>query len=151
MPQRPTDRQAVHPDACGRPFSPVIALLTVSSVWDTHLGAALKPLGLTTRKYALLAHIRATPDISFSELARRSQITVQTAHTAVHALVDDGMVADATAIPGAPSHLRMTDKGARALTEADSRLADLDATLASEAPAFAAALKGMHEEPVGAK
>jgi DNA-binding MarR family transcriptional regulator len=148
MPNRPEDAgsQSATPD---RPFSPVIALLTVSSVWDSHLGAALKPLGLTTRKYGLLAHIRATPDISFSELARRSQITVQTAHTAVHALVDDGMVADGTAIPGAPSHLRMTDKGATALAEADARLAALDAGLSAQAPAFAAALRGMHEEPVG--
>ncbi|HKT57833.1 MAG TPA: MarR family winged helix-turn-helix transcriptional regulator [Microbacterium sp.] len=151
MPQRSADRDALRSEAAGRPFSPVIALLTVSSVWDAHLGAALKPLGLTTRKYGLLAHIRATPDISFSELARRSQITVQTAHTAVHALVDDGMVSDGTAIPGAPSHLRMTEKGARALTEADSRLADLDTALGTQAPAFAAALRGMHEEPVGAK
>jgi DNA-binding MarR family transcriptional regulator len=148
MPHRPDE--AGSPSATpDRPFSPVIALLTVSSVWDSHLGAALKPLGLTTRKYGLLAHIRATPDISFSELARRSQITVQTAHTAVHALVDDGMVSDGTAIPGAPSHLRMTDKGAKALEDADARLADLDAGLSAQAPAFAAALRGMHEEPVG--
>ena len=93
------------------PFSPVIALLTVSSVWDAQLNAALKDLGLTTRKYGLLAHIHATPGISFSELARRSQITVQTAHTAVRTLQEEGLVQDATAHAGAASDLRATDKG----------------------------------------
>jgi DNA-binding MarR family transcriptional regulator len=131
------------------PFSPVIALLTVSSVWDSQLSAALKDLGLTTRKYGLLAHVRATPGISFSELARRSQITVQTAHTAVRALQDDGLVADATAHAGAASDLRATAKGEAALAEADARLARLDAHFAEGAPALTGALQGLHEEPFG--
>lgn len=132
------------------PFSPVISLLTVSAVWDARLGAALKDLGLTTRKYGLLAHVRATPGISFSELARRSQITVQTAHTAMHALLDDGMVGDATAHAGAPSDLRVTEKGARVLDEADARLAALDAAFGEGVPDLTLALQGLHEEPFGA-
>jgi len=131
------------------PFSPVIALLTVSSVWDTRLGAALKDVGLTTRKYGLLAHIQATPGISFSELARRSQITVQTAHTAVRTLVDDGLASDATAHAGAASDLRVTEKGAHALLEADALLARLDAAFGAGAPALTRALEGLHEEPFG--
>lgn len=132
------------------PFSPVIALLTVSSVWDARLSAALKDLGLTTRKYGLLAHIHATPGISFSELARRSQITVQTAHTAVRTLQDEGLVQDATAQAGAASDLRATEKGEAALAEADARLAQLDATFGSGAPRLTEALQGLHEEPFGA-
>lgn len=131
------------------PFSPVISLLTVSSVWDARLGAALKDVGLTTRKYGLLAHIQATPGISFSELARRSQITVQTAHTAVRTLVDDGLASDGTAHAGAASDLRVTAKGVRALAEADARLAQLDADFASGAPVLTTALEGLHEEPFG--
>lgn len=131
------------------PFSPVIALLTVSSVWDARLGAALKDLGLTTRKYGLLAHIRATPGISFSELARRSQITVQTAHTAVRTLVDDGFATDATAHAGAASDLRVTPRGARVLDEADASLSTLDAQFAGAAPVLTGALEGLHEEPFG--
>src|SRR6478752_3833039 len=75
------------------PFSLTVALLTVGRVWEAAFERALKPLGLTTRKYGLLGHIRATPGISFSELARRSQVTVQSAHTAVQSLVADGLVA----------------------------------------------------------
>jgi len=131
------------------PFSPVIALLTVSSVWDARLGSALKDVGLTTRKYGLLAHIQAPPGISFSELARRSQITVQTAHTAVRSLVDDGFASDATAHAGAASDLRLTDKGIRALAAADQLLAQLDADFSGGAPALTSALRGLHEEPFG--
>ncbi len=131
-----------------RPFSPVIALLTLGAVWDAHLGTELRDLGLTTRKYGLLAHVEATPGISFSELARRSQITVQSAHTAVQTLVADGLVADATKHAGAASDLRVTERGAEVLRAAEQRLAALDAALSSATPALAAALEGLHEEPV---
>ena len=106
-------------------FSPVIALLAVSATWETQLAAVLKDLGISTRKFGLLGHIHAEPGISFSELARRSHITVQSAHTAVRTLVDDGLVTDATAQAGAASDLSLTDKGARVLQEARDRLAQL--------------------------
>lgn len=131
------------------PFSPVIALLTVSAVWDAQLNSALRDLGLTTRKYGLLAHVQATPGISFSELARRSQISVQTAHTAVHALADDGLVTDSMALAGAASELRVTDRGRDALTEADARLAALDSAFVIGDPRLSAALEGLHEDPFG--
>jgi DNA-binding MarR family transcriptional regulator len=131
------------------PFSPVVSLLTISAVWDAQLNTALKQVGLTTRKYALLAHIRATPGISFSELARRSQITVQTAHTAVRSLVVDGFVHDGTAHAGSASDLTVTDRGSRALDEADAQLAQLDAVLSQRIPELSAALRGLHEDPFG--
>lgn len=127
--------------------SPVVALLTLSSVWDAELGAALSDLRLTTRKYALLAHIHGSPGISFSELARRSQITVQSAHTAVKALVADKLVQDATAHAGAASNLRSTPAGEAALRDAGERVAALDARLHHSAPALAAALVSTDDEP----
>jgi DNA-binding MarR family transcriptional regulator len=133
-----------------RAFSPVISLLTVASVWDGHLGAQLRDLGLTTRKYALLAHIEATPGISFSELSRRSQITVQSAHTAVQTLVADGLVEDATKHAGSASDLRVTARGSDVLEAAQQRLAALDAALTRDAPTLATALEGLHEQPYGA-
>jgi DNA-binding MarR family transcriptional regulator len=129
------------------PFSPVISLLTVSAIWDAKLNAELRELTLTTRKYGLLAHLEATPGISFSELARRSRITVQSAHTAVGALVQAGFVVDVTAHAGAPSDLRVTDAGTRALRDADARLGALDADFGAGAPALTDALRGLHEKP----
>jgi len=128
------------------PFSPVVSLLTVAAVWEARLDAELRALGLTTRRYGLLAHIRGTPGISFSELARRSQITVQSAHAAVRMLVDAGFAADANAHAGAASELRVTDAGQRVLADAERMLARLDAEFGSGAPALAAALGGAHED-----
>jgi Transcriptional regulators len=124
-------------------FSPVIALLAVSAMWEGQLTAVLKDLGITTRKFGLLGHIYAEPGISFSELARRSHITVQSAHTAVRSLVDDGLVQDATSHAGAASDLHVTPQGARVLREARRRLSELDSRLAESLPGVAASLDGM--------
>jgi len=129
------------------PVSPVVSLLTVSAVWEARLDTELRALGLTTRKYGLLAHIRSAPGISFSDLARRSQITVQTAHAAVHALVDAGFVSDATALAGAASVLRVTEAGMEVLRGADDMLRRLDAEFAASSPGLSAALGGVHEDP----
>lgn len=124
-------------------FSPVIALLAVSAMWEGQLAVILKDLGLSTRKFGLLGHIYAEPGISFSELARRSHITVQSAHTAVRTLVDDGLVEDATSHAGAASDLRVTPKGDRVLQDARDRLFALDDTLSERLPRVAESLDGI--------
>lgn len=128
------------------PFSPTVALLTIGRVWDAALADTLKPLGLTTRKYGLLGHIRATPGVSFSELARRSRITVQSAHTAVAAFAADGLVEDTTARAGAASRLQVTAAGERLLAEAAERVAVLDAQFAAEYPVLVEAMRRQVEE-----
>lgn len=128
------------------PFSPTVALLTIGRVWDAALADTLKPLGLTTRKYGLLGHIRATPGVSFSELARRSRITVQSAHTAVAAFAADGLVEDTTARAGAASRLQVTAAGERLLGEAAERVAVLDAQFAAEYPVLVEAMRRQIEE-----
>jgi len=127
----------------GPRFSPVIALLAVSAMWEEQLASILKDLGISTRKFGLLGHIYAEPGISFSELARRSHITVQSAHTAVRTLVDEGLVQDATAHAGAASDLRVTPKGARVLQNARERLFELDDALAQRLPRVADSLDGI--------
>lgn len=122
------------------PFSPTIMLLTLSRVWESELAAALKPLGLNTRKYGLLGHIRGTPGISFSELARRSRITVQSVHTAVSGFVDDGLVDDGTAHAGSASSLRITPAGDDILSRAAREVDRLDAEFTVRDPELAQAL-----------
>lgn len=129
------------PAAAEPPFSPVIALVTLARVWEAELSETLRELGLTTRTYGLIGHIRGTPGISFSELARRSRITVQSAHTAVGKLLEDGLVRDATAQAGARSVLEITERGARLLQDAGERLRTLDGRLSERSPALAAALR----------
>lgn len=124
-------------------FSPVIALLAVSAMWEGQLSVVLKDLGISTRKFALLGHIHAEPGISFSELARRSHITVQSAHTAVRTLVDDGLVEDATSHAGAASDLNVTSRGVQVLRTAKDRLAQLDGALSERLPKVAESLDGI--------
>lgn len=123
------------------PFSPTVTLLTVSRVWEAAFTDGLKPLGLTTRKYGLLGHIRGTPGISFSELARRSRITVQSAHTAVAAFVESGLVDDSTAHAGAASTLRITAEGESLLARAAEVVARLDDEFAAQHPGLTEALR----------
>ncbi len=123
------------------PFSPTIGLLTVSRIWDAALADALKPLGLTTRKYGLLGHIRGMPGISFSELARRSRITVQSAHAAVSAFAEAGLVDDGTAHAGSASSLRVTEKGESLLAQAADEVTRLDAAFSAQHPGLTTALR----------
>jgi DNA-binding MarR family transcriptional regulator len=123
------------------PFSPTVGLLTVSRVWEAAFTDALKPLGLTIRKYGLLGHIRRMPGISFSELARRSRITVQSAHAAVAALVEAGLVDDGTAHAGAASTLRTTAEAESLLDRAGEVVGRLDAEFAVQHPELTEALR----------
>ncbi|XKK41563.1 MarR family winged helix-turn-helix transcriptional regulator [Nocardiopsis sp. ARC36] len=123
------------------PFSPTVALLTVGRVWEASFNQALKPLGLTTRKYGLLGHVRGTPGISFSELARRSRITVQSAHSAVAAFVRAGLVDDGTAHAGSASSLRVTAEGEALLARAAEVVSRLDAEFAERHPELTEALR----------
>lgn len=128
------------------PFSPTIGLLAVSRIWEAALADALKPLGLTVRKYGLLGHIRGMPGISFSELARRSRITVQSAHAAVSAFTESGLVDDGTAHAGSASSLRVTEAGDDLLSTAAQVVAGLDASFAAEHPGLAAELRALIAE-----
>lgn len=123
------------------PFSPTVALLTFSRVWDAAFTDALKPLGLTTRKYGLLGHIRGSAGISFSELARRSRISVQSAHVVVAAFVEAGLVDDGTAHAGSASTLRVTAAGESLLDRAAEAVSRLDAEFAAQQPELTAALQ----------
>lgn len=131
------------------PFSPTVALLTIARSWDAAFSDALKPLGLTTRKFGLLGHIRSTPGISFSELARRSRITVQSAHTAIAAFEAAGWVGDDTSRAGAASRLRITEAGERLLTEASALVASLDAQFGAAHPDLTEALRRHFAELMG--
>jgi DNA-binding MarR family transcriptional regulator len=122
-------------------FSPTIALLTLSRIWEAALADALKPLGLTTRKYGMLGHIRGTAGISFSELARRSRITVQSVPVAVTGFVEAGLVDDSTAHAGVASTLRVTEAGDALLQVAAGHVARLDDEFAEQHPALADALR----------
>jgi DNA-binding MarR family transcriptional regulator len=103
----------------------VIALALARRV-EAELNAALAPLDLTVRRLGLLGHIAGVPGVSFSDLARMSGTTVQTAHAAVKALVAAGLVRDHTARAGSASTIELTPEGARLLQAARRAVAEVD-------------------------
>ena len=123
------------------PFSAMLALLVVSHAWEAELATELRTVGLTPRKYALLGHIKASPDVSFSELARRSRISVQSVHVAVKALSASGFVNDSTAHAGAASTLRVSEEGLKALRLAHRRRESIDDRILDAAPELVGGLK----------
>lgn len=123
------------------PFSPTVALLALGRAWEAALAEALSPLGLNIRKYGLLGHIRGNPGISFSELARRSRITVQSAHSAVAALAEAKLVEDGTAHAGSASTLRVSTKGTALLQRAGAAIARIDGEFATLHPELTDALR----------
>ena len=123
------------------PFSAMLALLVVSHAWEAELAAGLRTVGLTPRKYALLGHIKASPDESFSELARRSRISVHSVHVAVKAMSARGFVNDGTAHAGAASTLRVSEEGLKALRLAHRRREAIDDRILDTAPELVGGLK----------
>ncbi|MFF5210446.1 MarR family winged helix-turn-helix transcriptional regulator [Streptosporangium sp. NPDC000396] len=113
-----------------RPAPPVtstsIVVLTLARRVETELNAALAPLDLTVSRLGLLAHIAGVPGVSFSDLARMSGITVQTAHTAVKALVSAGLVRDHNARAGSASTIEITPQGTRLLQAAKQAADEVD-------------------------
>ncbi|GGU07591.1 MarR family winged helix-turn-helix transcriptional regulator [Actinomadura citrea] len=114
----------------GRPSPPVtstsIFLLSLARRIETELNALLAPLDLTVSRLGLLAHIGVVPGASFSDLARMSGITVQSAHGAVKALAAAGLVRDGNARAGSPSTLQITAEGGRLLEAAQRAAAEVD-------------------------
>jgi DNA-binding MarR family transcriptional regulator len=111
----------------GPPFSPTIALLTLAELVERQLEPLLITRGITQRKYGILGHIAASPGISYSELARRSGITVQSTHALIGSLMDAGLVASEPARPGTPASLVATPRGQQLLEELAEVVAGLDA------------------------
>lgn len=132
---------AAEPETSDSSLSPVVALLAIARSWDADLATALRGVGLTTRAYGLLGHIRATPEISFSELARRSRITVQSVHTAVGSLAASGLVRDTMAHAGARSQLQLTRKGERAMSAAAKQIMGVDERFSGVHPALVDAVR----------
>lgn len=124
------------------PFSPTIALLTVSRMIELQVNGILEKHGLTLRKYGVLGHIAGAPGRSLSELARRSGITVQSVHTLIRALAEAGLVSSEVEGSGFAARVVVTPAGTALLREIGAEVAALDAAAFSseEMGALSAAL-----------
>lgn len=99
---------------------------------ERELTLRLADLGLSLRALGILGHLAGSPALSYSELARHSDITVQSMHAAVRRLVADGVV-EAVGSAGQTARLTITDAGHALLGRAREVLAGYEAELAAAA------------------
>lgn len=110
---------------------PVTSLLVLglADKLRRQLEGELAPLGLSMRRYSTLGHIAGSPGMSYSELARRAGVTVQTTFKLVRTLEDEGLVTQQQRGParGSPVGLALTSPGREALAQARRAAGRVDA------------------------
>lgn len=116
----------------GRPLpaSPVLQAIRAGRVLQTRLEGELAELGLTMRHFGALGHLSRRPDLSYSDLARRSGVTTPSMLATVRGLEALGAVRRTIAGQGHPARLVVTDSGAELLEQARVIVGQLDDELA---------------------
>jgi DNA-binding MarR family transcriptional regulator len=121
-----------HPTLPGPPGPPAHSraalLLAAGRAVERTLERGLAGHGLTLRQVGVLGHLRRSSDLSYSELARRSDVSVQAMHVTVGRLVERGLVT-AEQSPGVRAQLRVTDAGREALAVFHELLAGIELDL----------------------
>ncbi|SHM22855.1 MarR family winged helix-turn-helix transcriptional regulator [Cryptosporangium aurantiacum] len=77
--------------------------------------AALRPYGLTTRQYGLLAQLDLEPELTTSELARQLDVSRQTLHEMIGGLERAGYLVRAPGATGRTRRLALTPQAVRRL------------------------------------
>ncbi|PZA19118.1 MarR family transcriptional regulator, partial [Modestobacter versicolor] len=81
------------PPAGGPPAdSPVMLAILAGRAWEARLNTALRAHGLSLRHLGALGHLAGTPGLSYTDLARRARVTVQSMHATVGTLTELGAV-----------------------------------------------------------
>ena len=96
--------------------------------------AELAESGLTMRHLGALGHLAHQPDLSYSDLARRSRVTSQSMHATVRQLEELGAVRRTLAGQGHRARLEVTERGQQLLDTARRAAFALDAQLTADIP-----------------
>lgn len=117
--QNPGAARRPGPGHAGTPSSPppVSSLLPfllfgLGRVMERELEVRLADLGLALRTLGVLGHLAISGQRSYSDLARRADVTVQTMHATVRRMVADGLI-DAQATSGQAAALTCCGREAR--------------------------------------
>jgi DNA-binding MarR family transcriptional regulator len=108
------------------PPSPTMLLVLQGRMMGDLVDARLAEIGLTLRQFGFLGHLARTPGLSFTELAARARITVQSAHTIIGRLAADGLVDAVDSTRGRAATLTLTAAGRDRLNRADAAIRDID-------------------------
>lgn len=92
----------------------------------------LAKVGLGMRHLGALGHLAHSPDLSYSDLARRSRVTSQSMHATVRQLEELGAVRRTLAGQGHRARLEVTERGQQMLDAARQAAFALDAELTAD-------------------
>jgi DNA-binding MarR family transcriptional regulator len=107
-----------------------MTMIVQARVVEQRVETELKTLGLSLRRLGLLGHLGATPGISFSELARRAGIKVQSLYPIVDVLLEQGYVTTVgQGGQGRSAVIELTAQGAQAADRAKHLLTKIDGEL----------------------
>ncbi|MDR7188198.1 DNA-binding MarR family transcriptional regulator [Microbacterium sp. BE35] len=107
--------------------SPTMVMILQGRRLEAQVEAALKTLGLSMRRLGLLGHLSREPGISYSALARRAGIKVQSLHPIMDGLVAEGYVATVGSVDqGRAAVIELTPRGRDALSQANGIIASFD-------------------------
>jgi len=127
-----TDRPTPGPPP---PLSVAMLLILAGDTLAKRVNDRLRPHGLSLRHLGALGHLARNPQISYTELARRARVTVQSMHKTVAALVELGAVRHPPGGRGRTAALEVTERGRELLAIGTAAISDLDAELAAALPA----------------
>ena len=107
-----------------------VTMIVQARVVEERVETELKTLGLSLRRLGLLGHLGAAPGISFSELARRAGIKVQSLYPIVDVLLEQGYVTTVgQGGQGRAAVIELTAQGAEAADRAKYLLMKIDGEL----------------------
>ncbi|PBI91877.1 hypothetical protein BKP42_52960 [Rhodococcus erythropolis] len=111
------------------PVSPTMVMILQARALEAKVEAGLRSIDLSLRRLGLMGHLQREPGISFSALARRAGIKVQSLHPIVDAMIADGYAnAEGGVGQGRAAIIRLTDRGVEALDRANALIAEFDSS-----------------------
>jgi DNA-binding MarR family transcriptional regulator len=111
-------------DPVPRPIPTLVPfqLYAAGRLIERELTDRLAALGLTLRLVGILGHLTRSPALSYSELARRADVSVQSMHGSVRPLIAEGIV-EGSGTAGQAAQLSITDAGRATLARAAAVIA----------------------------
>lgn len=111
-----------------RPLSPAMILLVQGAAVSEAIQSRLSGIGLNLRQLAILGHLARNPGLSFTELASRAKITVQSMHSLVHNLTEHGLITGDHPTRGRSAKLSLSKTGRERLRAAQHIISEVDIT-----------------------
>jgi DNA-binding MarR family transcriptional regulator len=104
---------------------------------EARVERSLRTIGLSMRKLGLLGHLSREPGISYSALARRAGIKVQSLHPIMDELTRDGLVVTVgEGGQGRAAVIELTERGRDTLARANELISDVDTDVFAQADWF---------------